>query len=261
MFTLVNEVVSKRGALLTLADVSIKSTVAAKRFGWLWWFVDPLMMMLVYYFVIGVVFQRGGENYHLFVLTGIIAWQFFAKTVGASSSVLAKNQALVKQIGVPLSVLVLIPVLVQFFFAHIGMVIVLAWSDAPLGMHSLSIVPLLALLALLAYGVSLLVAVLSVQARDMGKVVSYCLRAGFFLSPVLYDASRIMSAERVPDIAKQLFALNPMTWIIGAFRDALLSTQTYGWRGFVGVLLLALVLTQIGLIVLRRNTNKLVKMV
>src|SRR5690606_18530469 len=60
MFQLFKDLRQHHHALLTLFQVNVKTTVASARLGWLWWFIDPLVMMAIYYFIIHVVFQRGG---------------------------------------------------------------------------------------------------------------------------------------------------------------------------------------------------------
>ena len=260
MYKFYQEISKNRYALLTLTAVNIKTTVATTRLGWLWWFIDPLVMMAIYYFIIRVVFDRGGENYHLFVLTGIVLWQFFSRALNVATSSLTKNSMLIKQTGVSLSTIIAIPPLVQMFFGFIGVLIILIWNFQVIGSHSVAILLILALTGTLAFGFGLLLAILVVFFKDTGKLVGYTLRAGFFLSPVLYPISRIIDSDSVPEFIKSIYHLNPMAWIINASRTILLDGEMFNWQSFFIVFAFALFLVEIGLLLMRRYSNRIVKM-
>lgn len=247
-------------ALVTLFSVNVKTTVASARLGWVWWFLDPLIMMAIYYFIIRVVFQRGGENYHLFVLCGIVAWQFFARSLSAAVTAISKNRGIIRQTSTPMGLLIAVPCAVQLFFASVGMLIVMCWSYATLGVQSLAVMPLLLLVFFIAYAVSLFVAVTQVFFADTAKLVAYGIRAGFFLSPVLYPTSRVLDADNIPAFAKLLFELNPIGWIIEAFRRVILDGGMFDWLQYGVQFALALLLVQAGLLYLRLCSNRIVKM-
>ncbi|HKJ49370.1 MAG TPA: hypothetical protein VJ973_09790, partial [Christiangramia sp.] len=86
------------------------------------------------------------------------------------------------------------------------------------------------------------------------------LRAGFFLTPILYPASRVLDNEKVPELAKIVFKLNPMTWIISALREVLLEGHVSSWQTFFIITLISLLIIQIGLYWLRKNSSLIIKM-
>lgn len=100
--------------------VTLKTTVATTRLGALWWILDPLILMLLYTFVVKIVFDRGGPNYHLFALCGIVTWQSFSRSVNLCSTALTKNSQLIKQTSLPMHLYVLLPPMVQSFFISWG---------------------------------------------------------------------------------------------------------------------------------------------
>ncbi len=260
MFILAKEIYNHSAAFLTLVSVNIKTSVATTRLGWLWWIIDPLVLMAIYYFIIHEVFQRGGDDYHLFVLCGIVSWQFFARSINASVSAIRQNRALIRQIGMPISTLIAIPSLVQMFFATVGILIVMVWNYPVVGYYSLTIVPLLFLIGLLSYGLGLVLAVCEAFFKDTSKLVAYGIRAGFFFSPVLYHESRVLDSQTIPEAAKFLFELNPMTWIIPSFRRVLLDGEILDWRVYFLLLVCSVALIQLGLVWLRFSSNRIVKM-
>jgi ABC-type polysaccharide/polyol phosphate export permease len=258
---LLSEFARHRSAVLTLIQYNLKSTVATTRLGVLWWVIDPLVMMGIYYFLVRVVFERGGPDYHLFVLCGIVPWQYFARSVRLSSRSIASNRALLRQIGMPIAVIVAVPVLVQLVFACFGVGVIMAWNHGAVGPHSLAVVPLLLLLAAFSYGAGLLLAVCEVHYPDTNAILGYVLRIGFLLSPVLYPVSRILEEQSIPEWAKVAYQANPLAWIISGFRDVLLTGTAQDWNVFAVLLIGALAVVQAGLACIRAAASRIVKMI
>ncbi len=260
MTKLFHEIIDNRSALVTLVDVNIKTTVATTRLGWLWWVINPLIMMGIYYFFVHIIMDRGEENYHLFVLTGLIAWQSFRAALTGTTNVILKNKQLIRQIALPIGMLTAIPILVQLFFNSFGIIIILIWNYPVAGIHSLSVVPLLILIGLVVYGLGLFLSVINVYLRDTKQIMAYVLRAGFFLSPILYPASRVLDSAKLPEFVKTVFNLNPMCWIITALRMVLLDGRMFNWQNFFTMLLISLMIIQVGLFWLRANSSRIIKM-
>lgn len=260
MIRLFHEINNNRTALIALVDVNIKTTVASTRLGWLWWVINPLVMMGIYYFLVNIILGRGGENYHIFILTGLIAWQSFSNGLMGTVNVIINNSQLIRQVALPISMLIAIPILVQLFFNSIGIIIILIWNYPATGFHSLAVVPLLLLVGILVYGLGLFLSVLNVYIKDTKEIVSYLLRAGFFLTPILFPVTRVTESPRLPEIAKALFSLNPMTWIINAFRQILLEGQMFNWSDYFVILCISMFIVQIGLFWLRANSSQIIKM-
>lgn len=260
MKQLFREIQENTSALFTLIEVNIKTTVATTRLGWLWWVINPLITMGIYYFFVHVIMDRGGSNYHLFILTGLIAWQTFSAALTGTTKVITSNKQLIRQVALPIAMLTAIPVLVQLFFNSIGIFIILIWNYKAIGWHSLSVILLLILLGLIVYGLGLFLSVLSVYLTDTKQILAYVLRAGFFLSPVLFPASRITESDKLPEIAKIAFQLNPMTWLLTAFREVLLEGHMFSWRRYFIMLSISLVIIQLGLFWQRANASRIIKM-
>ncbi|MEZ4551238.1 MAG: hypothetical protein R2874_12355, partial [Desulfobacterales bacterium] len=128
------ELKANRHALRSQFYVNTKTTVATTRLGLLWWILDPLLLMLIYYFVVKVVFDRGGPNYHLFALCGIVTWQSFSRSITLCTSALTNNAGLIKQAAVPMVIYVIISPLVQAFFYLIGLAIIMIWNWPAIGL-------------------------------------------------------------------------------------------------------------------------------
>ena len=129
------------------------------------------------------------------------------------------------------------------------------------GIEVLGIVMLLGLLSLLTFGIVLFTSLITVYIPDMTRVVSLLLRALWFLSPIIYDSSRILSSPRIPDGVKLIFSLNPLTPFITDIREAILQDDVFFvWQPIAYVGLVSVLLVISGLFIFRRYRNNLVKM-
>jgi len=257
---LINELRGNQSALISLTEANLKTSVEATRLGWFWWVINPLVMMGIYYFFVGIILGRGGENFHLFVLTGLIAWQYFSISLLGTTKVIVSNTQLIKQVALPIPMLILIPVMVQMIFAAIGFAVVVIWNFKAIGLHTFLLVPLMLLTGMVSYGLGLFVSVLNVYLGDTDQILNYILRMGFFLSPILFPAEAVMQNEKLPEFVKVLFQLNPMAFLIDAFRTVLLDGAVFNVTDFLILFCCIIVLIQLGLYWVRRNSSQIVRM-
>jgi ABC-type polysaccharide/polyol phosphate export permease len=259
MKQLISEVRGHSHATVMMIRVELKRSVETTRLGWIYWLVDPIVMMMIYYFMVKLVFNRGGQNYHLFALCGITSWQFFTRSVTRSTVAFSRSTGLIQQIGIPLSIYVFIPSVVQAFFAVISYLIIMFWSYSSIGIQSIALAPLIILVLLLAFGLGLFLSVAEVYAKDTNNFVMYFLRAGFFLTPILYSPERVYGSDRIPQIVKAVYGLNPMAWVIPSVRNVLLDGTMYDVGTYFILLAFSLLFVQCGLIFVRKLTPKIVK--
>lgn len=259
MIQLIKSAFKHRYALRSQFIVSIKTTVAATKLGPLWWILDPLLLMCIYFFIIKVVFNRGGPDYHLFALCGIVSWQSFSRSVSTCANSLRRNASLIKQTALPMQLYILIPPFVQSFFYLIGLCIIAIWNNDVFGMHSFSLFLLLLPIIFIPFGLGLFLSILEVHFPDTGKLIVYLLRIGFYMSPVLYPAERIYQLENVPALAKTLYSVNPMVHVICAVREVLLSGQIFNLQKYTILLFVTLIIVEAGLLFFRRFSSGIPK--
>jgi len=257
---LINEISSNYSALISLTEANLKTSVETTRLGWFWWIINPLVMMGIYYFFVNIILNRGGDNYHLFVLTGLIAWQYFNNSFLGTVKVIVQNSQLIKQVSLPIPMLILIPVLVQMIFAVIGVAVLMIWNYEVLGLQTFLVIPLIFLTGMTSYGLGLFVSVSNVYIGDIEQLLHYVMRMGFFLSPVLFPSETVMQSERLPDFFKFLFQVNPMAILITAYRSILLDGNVFEIKGILILAICLIVLTQLGLFWVRIHSPQIVKM-
>jgi lipopolysaccharide transport system permease protein len=259
MIQVYKEIKENLNALRIQFFVTIKTTVATTRLGALWWIMDPLFLMLIYTFIVRIVFNRGGPKYHLFALCGIVTWQSFARSINLCSTALSRNSNLIKQISLPMHLYVMLPSVVQSFFYLIGLGIVTVWNNSAIGWHTLAIFTLILPMILIPYAIGLFLSIFTVKIPDVGKVVPYLLRLGFYLSPILYPPQRIYELKRLPAIFKSIYALNPMVHVITAVRDLLFNGKMFNLNKMMILMGVTLIFVKVGILFFRTYSKMVPK--
>jgi lipopolysaccharide transport system permease protein len=182
-----------------------------------WTIIRPLATILVYSFVFGYLAQlpSHGVPYTLIVLTGMLPWQLFTSVLISSSESLLANAQLVQKVYFPR---LIIPVsslalcVVDHLVALSLVVVLLAWFGVAPGWQIVLLPAAILLAVACAFGVGLVAAALNTRYRDLRHLLPIALQIGVFLSPVAYATSLIGPKWL------WLYALNPMTGVIDAFR-------------------------------------------
>lgn len=239
--------------------VNIKTTVATTHLGVVWWILDPILLMFIYYFVVKMVFDRGGEDYHLFALCGILTWQTFSRSLTLSTKSMVSNANLIKQCSSPLVIFVFVPPVVQVFFYVIGLSIIFIWSGADTGVYLFWIIAIIPIMVLLPFALALFLSIFEAHVRDTGKLITYLMRFGFYLSPVLYSPTRVYDLPNIPEWALWLYGLNPMVYLIPWLRQILIADAGISVKDYFVVLACVLIATQLGLIFFRHFSHNVAK--
>ncbi|MBK9105340.1 MAG: ABC transporter permease [Saprospiraceae bacterium] len=207
--------------MLSYRDVRVR--YAQTFLGMAWAIINPLISVLLLYFVFGVVIKVDTQGVPplLFSMAGLCSWNYFSRVVGEAGSSVIGAQSLVKKIYFPR---LIIP-LSKSFSALIDLVIVLMILAGmmliyhiPVTWNALMIIPFTALTILAGIAFGVWVAALTIRFRDFTHILPLVLRIGMFLSPIAYGATL------VPQPYKWAFNLNPLTGVIEGFRWALFNT-------------------------------------
>lgn len=193
-----------------------------------WAILQPLLTMLVF----TLVFSRmarvssGSIPYPVFVLCGLLPWQFFAYGLVRSSNSLVEARYLLTKVPVPRLALTVSAVLSgapDFAVALCLLLGVMTYYGITPSLGVLLVVPLILAVALTALSLGLFLSALNVRYRDVGYVIPFFTQLLFFVTPVAYPVSL------VPQRWRFLYSLNPTTAIIESFRFALLRNTETAW--------------------------------
>jgi lipopolysaccharide transport system permease protein len=193
--------------------------------GVLWIVLQPLILMLIFNIILGVLMRVPTEGipYPVFFLSGFVVWQFFSQIVNSSAYSLLGNVGLITKayfprLALPLSTT--IGAIIDFVISFLVLVIFLMAYHYPITPRYL-LLPFLVLLTMFfSLGVGLLFGALMVVFRDTKNLLGFILMIWMYISPIMYPISI------VPEKYQILFYLNPLTGFINAFRWVFLGTDT-----------------------------------
>ncbi|MEJ5368310.1 MAG: ABC transporter permease [Bryobacteraceae bacterium] len=191
--------------------------------GVFWSLLNPLTMMLVLTFVFTKVFQSQIPNYPLYVLCGLIPYNFFTLSWVTATLSIAENPALVKRVPLQTALLPLVAVLSNTLHLAIQLLLVLAlvlWYRLPVTWHYIWLPVIWALELLFIYGLSLATSSLHVLVRDVRYVVESINLVLFWLVPIFY------SFAMVPQQFKSLYEFNPVAALVLATQHVVLYHRT-----------------------------------
>jgi ABC-type polysaccharide/polyol phosphate export permease len=204
-----------------LVFYEIRMATVGSVLGIAWAVVQPLLLLGAYWFLLSVLEAKrlgpgGAQEQVVVLLCGLVTWLFVARSASNSLDALNRHKGLVKQTNFPVGVLPFVAVGVQTVDFLVGLVLVIVLAVAA-GIVSWSL-PLLVPVALLQFAflvsVATLLAPLGVMLRDLRRLMQVSLRAGLFLTPVLYLPSAL------PDDAMALAYANPAAYFVGLVRYA-----------------------------------------
>jgi lipopolysaccharide transport system permease protein len=187
--------------------------------GFLWWILEPLASLLVYYVVFGLVLTRNIDNYVAFLFVGLVPWRWLQMSVMHGASSILSAKALMRQVHLPKIVFPAVTLLTDTFkFAVIFVIVVLfvLVSGFPVTAAYLWLPVLLVVQGLVISSATLLVAAVTPFFPDLRIVLDNVVRLWFFLSGIFYEVAAF------PDHVQIWFRLNPMVPILEGYRQVLL---------------------------------------
>ena len=193
--------------------------------GVVWSLLNPLLMMLVFTAVFTVMRGEDVGIYPVFILVGLLPWQFFANSVGGATGSIVSNAPLINKVYFPREILVLSEVLsqlVNFLIALLVLVPILLLFHIAFTPWILLLPLMIVIQFIFTLGIAFIVATANVFYRDVQMIMEVVLLAGFFLTPVFYSLDILPRSYQLfginLDIWRLVRYLNPMASIIDNYR-------------------------------------------
>jgi teichoic acid transport system permease protein len=211
----VRELWRRREFAFELARTKLQAQHFDTAFGQLWLVLNPMLLALVYFILVDIL--RNGHRPHAFfahLVAGIFAYYFVSGAVREGVKSVVSGGRLVLNTAFPRALLPLSTVITSFwrfiptFVIYIPIHLI---SGLPVGLVDLWLIPIVALLAMVAAGISMFVAALQVYFRDVKSFLPYVLRVWLYASPVLYYANE------VPHHWTFLLKVNPIGSLLAAW--------------------------------------------
>jgi len=225
----VHALVRKRQVLATLVRRDLRVRYARSVLGYLWTIMDPLAMAAVYFVVFTMILKArhtGYQPYFLYLITGLLSWQWFSQSMTETSRALLSEARLVRSTNLPRELWVVRVVIAKGIEFALSLPILAAFAiyyafKGQTHLHwSLVLFPVgVVMQFLLICGIGLVLAPVTTLVTDTARVVRIALRMGFYVTPVLY------SVDNAPHKLQLVLMLNPMTSVTELYRAGLFGGQ------------------------------------
>lgn len=245
----VKELYRYRQLIWSLVIRDLKARYRGSLLGFIWTFLNPLLLMLVYVLVFLVYMRIEMENYAVFLFCGLIPWIWFSSSlmegvnsVIAGGSLITRSMLspevfpTVKVVSNLINFLLSLPLL--FFF------IILFKIEVGSPLLAFPIVILVQLI--FTMGLVAIVSALNVRFRDLQHILGIFLTLWFFISPILYPLSSIPEEFRVYSM------FNPIAIFSMAYQDILFYNRMFDLKGMSAVLVFSITIYIIGTIIFNR---------
>jgi len=262
----VADVIRARELLWNLTLRDLRGRYRRSTLGWAWSLVTPLATILIFTLVFRYVLRipvpagdpSGLESFALYLVCGLISWNFIANSVNGSMDVLIGNGNLIKRVYFPRATLVIASVgsatvTLGVELSVLGVVLLVVGSPF------LPLLPILVLViafqAAFVLGLALALSVANVYFRDLQYVVAILLQLGFYAAPIIYPVSLVPERAVVAGLeipVATLYHLNPAVRFVEAYRDILYDGRIPPATTFAALVLSAVLALGLGILVFRK---------
>ena len=234
LLSLPSEIYQNRKMIYKLAKNDFRTKFAGSYLGILWAFVQPVVTVLVYWFVFEVGFRSSDSTltvpFLLYLVAGIVPWFFFQDALIGGSNSMIEYTYLVKKVVFNISVLPVVKMIsalfVQVFFVCFIMVLYCFYGKFP-DMYYLQLLYYSGGLLLLVLGLCYATSAVVVFFRDLSQIISIGLQIGVWLTPIMWVAEdRLVHYPLICNILK----LNPVYYVVSGYRDAFIYKRWFWER-------------------------------
>jgi lipopolysaccharide transport system permease protein len=224
-----------RNLIRTLVRRDVMGRYSGSFGGAFWAVLNPLMLMLTYFFVFGLVLQsRFGSDtsrsgYAIYFLAGMLPWLAFSEAVGRSPFIMVEHRGFIKKLVFPVETLpvnLVVSGLVTEFFGIVLFALALLLVRGKVPLTVLYLPALIVPQILLTSGVCWFLAALGVFVRDLAQINGYILTVWFFITPICYAETNLNS---LPPLALQVLTKNPIFVLVRGYRSILLESKAPDW--------------------------------
>jgi ABC-2 type transport system permease protein len=241
--------------LVALVSRDIKVKYRRSVLGLLWSVLNPLFMMLILTAVFSNVFRVQIENYPAFYITGILVFQFVNEATSSSLLSVLNAASLIKKVYIPKYIFPLEKCIFAFtnmIFTLIALIIVYSILGMPASPTMLLLPVPLILVAIFAFGLSLILASTNVFFRDITHIWGIWSTAWMYLTPILYPLTLL------PEIMQTILSFNPLVYYVNYARDVMMYNTVPSLQVHFICIGFALLFLVIGLFTFRKAQDRFI---
>lgn len=255
------EIYQNRKLIGNLAKNDFKTRFAGSYLGIVWAFVQPIVTVLVYWFVFEKGLRANGVDmksgisvpYVLWLIAGLVPWFFFSEALSSGTNALVEYSYLVKKVVFKISILPIVKVVsalfVHIFFIVFMLVLYSCYGFLP-DLYTLQIVYYSFAMFVLVIALTYVTCAIVVFFKDLSQIINIILQVGVWMTPIMWN---IDTMELSP-VLLTIFKLNPMYYIVAGYRDALINKVWFWERPEITMYfwLLTIVILGLGAVIFKR---------
>lgn len=222
-----SELYQSRQLIWKLAKNDFKKRYAGSYLGAVWAMAQPVVTVIMYYIVFGVIFKMDGPTLpngevvpHVLSLTaGLVPWFYFSEALNHGTNALLEYNYLVKKVVFKISILPIIKIIaatfIHAFFVCVLLILAAAYGYYP-GLYTLQLFYYSACLFVLVLAICYTTCAVVVFFRDLSQIIGIGLQIGMWATPILWNLGEIQNPKVV-----LLIKLNPLVYIVNGYRSAI----------------------------------------
>lgn len=236
---MIKEIWNNRKLIFKLAKNDFKTRYAGSYLGIVWAFVQPIITIIVYWFVFeyglsaGAQLSRNGIEipFVLWLSAGLVPWFFFSEALSSATNALIEYNYLVKKVVFKIEVLPVVKVLsssfVHVFFVLFVLILYSCYGYFP-DVYTVQVFYYSFCMFMMVLAISYTTCAVVVFFRDLSHIIGIFLQVGVWATPIMWNFSIIHNP-----VLELIFKLNPMFYIVQGYREALIE-KTWFWQSALG---------------------------
>lgn len=241
------ELYQYRELLKTNVKKDIRGKYKGSFLGILWSFINPLLTTFIYAIIFSFLLKSTQEHYVTFIIIGVLPWTWFTYTISYSNTILM-NGGIIKKVYFPREIIPISAVtsgMVNYLISCIIILLFVIFSGIGLNINILFLPIILVVQYILQLGILLIISSIDVYVRDLEYIINFFVQMLFYATPILYSVDMFGKY-------KWILELNPLTTIIGAYRDIFYYQTMPNFISLGIVLLVSLIILFIGILVFKK---------
>lgn len=217
------EIYKNRKLIFYLAKNDFKTKYAGSYFGVFWAFIQPVITVILYWFVFQVGFRSGSVGtvpFVLWLIAGLVPWFFYSDALSSATNSLVEYSYLVKKVVFNVSVLPVVKLLsalfVHIFFIYFMLIVYMLSGFLP-SIYAFQIIYYTMCLLVLLMSINYITSSVILFFRDLGQIIGIVLQISMWLTPIMWNSSIL------PSKILWIFKLNPMFYIVDGYRDSMIN--------------------------------------
>jgi teichoic acid transport system permease protein len=228
----------------TLAKNDLKARFAGSYLGIVWAFMQPIITVLVYWFVFEMCLTSGTQGtkagiqapFVLWLLAGLVPWFYFSDSWSSATNCFMEYNYLVKKVVFNISILPIVKIL-SSLVVHVVLVLFTFFMylvmGQPLNICAIQVIYYSFAMMVLSLGLSYITSAVLVFFRDMREVVNIFLQVGIWATPIMWN---IYSPQmHIPGPILTIIKLNPMYYVVDGYRESLIGGVPFWTKPVLGL--------------------------